>query len=353
MTNLSKNKQPVLQPLEWLGGRVRIIDQTALPGKEIYLELDDYRELAAAIKTLKIRGAPAIGVAGAYAVVLGALKIKAASREAFIKELNNIIEYIAATRPTARNLFFALERMKKAAGKAKNTTDIKKALTDKAERIRREEAAATERLSKYGAALIKDGWTVLTHCNAGPLATCGYGTALGVIMAARQQGKQIKVLADETRPLLQGARLTAWELQKAGVPVKLITDSMAGHFMQAGKIDCVITGADRITANGDTANKIGTYTLAVLAKEHKIPFYIAAPVSTIDASLKTGREIPIEERQPEEVTHLNGIRIAPEGVSALNPAFDVTPHRYITAIITEKGIIRPPYTKGIKNIIKR
>jgi methylthioribose-1-phosphate isomerase len=206
-------------------------------------------------------------------------------------------------------------------------------------------------LSKYGAELIKDGWTVLTHCNAGPLATCGCGTALGVIIEAREQGKAISVLADETRPLLQGARLTAWELQKAGVPVKLITDSMAGHFMKAGKINCVITGADRITANGDTANKIGTYTLAVLAKENKIPFYIAAPVSTIDVSLKTGDEIPIEERNPEEVTHLNGIRIAPEGVGALNPAFDVTPHRYITAIITDKGIIKPPYTKSIAGII--
>jgi methylthioribose-1-phosphate isomerase len=338
------------QPIVWLGDRVRIIDQTQLPGKEVYLEIDDYRVLAAAIKELKIRGAPAIGVAGAYAAVLGALKIKAKSREAFLKELTIIIDYVWATRPTARNLFFALEHMKKAAAGGKDPADILSRLTKEAGAIQQYEADATERLSRHGAELITDGWTVLTHCNAGPLATCGCGTALGVIMAAREQGKDISVLADETRPLLQGARLTAWELQKARVPVKLITDSMAGHFMKAGKINCVITGADRITANGDTANKIGTYTLAVLAKENKIPFYIAAPVSTIDASLKTGEEIPIEERNPEEVTHLNGVRIAPEGVGALNPAFDVTPHRYITAIITDKGVIKPPYTKSIASI---
>jgi methylthioribose-1-phosphate isomerase len=338
------------QPIVWLEDRVRIIDQTQLPGKEIYLEIDDYRVLAAAIKELKIRGAPAIGVAGAYAVVLGALKIKAGSRETFLKEVTGIIEYVWATRPTARNLFFALERMKTAAIGGKDPADIKKKLINEAKKIQQYEAEATERLSKYGAELIKAGWTVLTHCNAGPLATCGRGTALGVIMAAKEQGKQINVLADETRPLLQGARLTAWELQKAGVPVKLITDSMAGHFMKAGIINCVITGADRITANGDTANKIGTYTLAVLAEENKIPFYIAAPVSTIDVSLKTGEEIPIEERNPEEVTHLNGARIAPEGVGALNPAFDVTPHRYITAIITDKGVIRPPFSKGLREL---
>lgn len=339
------------QPITWLGDRVRIIDQTKLPWQEAYLDTDDYHTLASAIKELKVRGAPAIGVAGAYAVVLGALKTKATGRDAFIKDLNGIIDFIASTRPTARNLFFALERMRKAAEKGKTAADIKKALTNEAEKIHKEEADATGRISRYGAELIKDNWTVLTHCNTGPLATCGCGTAIGVITAAHEQGAHIKVLADETRPLLQGARLTAWELKKAGIPVKLITDSMAGHFMKAGKINCVITGADRITANGDTANKIGTYTLAVLAKENKIPFYIAAPVSTIDASLKTGDKIPIEERNPEEVTHLQGIRIAPVGVSALNPAFDVTPHKYITAIITDKGVIRPPYIKAIKSIV--
>jgi methylthioribose-1-phosphate isomerase len=336
------------QPIEWLGNRVRIIDQTQLPGKEVYLEIDDYRKMAAAIKELKIRGAPAIGVAGAYGVVLSAIQIRPPTVATGFKQ-----EVLAATRPTARNLFFALERMKKVLDQDKTIDSLKKALINEAEKIHREEAESTQLISEYGAELIKDGWTVLTHCNTGPLATCGSGTALGVILAAQKQGKKINVLADETRPLLQGARLTAWELQKANVPVKIITDSMAGHFMKAGKINMVITGADRIAANGDTANKIGTYTAAVLAKENSIPFYIAAPVSTIDSSLKTGEEIPIEERKPEEVTHLQGAPVAPAGVSALNPAFDVTPHRYITAIITDKGVIRPPYTESIKNILNR
>ncbi len=338
------------QPIAWRGDRVIILDQTRLPREEVYLELDDYRDVVAAIKELKIRGAPAIGLAGAYAVALGALQIKATARGEFLEKLQGVIDAIAATRPTARNLFFALERMKKASKTGKNAADIKKALVDEAVKIHNEEADATRHLSLFGAELLKDNWTVLTHCNTGPLATSGSGTALGAIIAAHKQGKKIKVLATETRPLLQGARLTAWELKKAGVPVTLITDSMAGSFMRREKVNCVITGADRIAANGDTANKIGTYTLAVLAKENKIPFYIAAPTSTIDRSLKTGDAIPIEERKPEEVTHIQGVAIAPEGVSAVNPAFDVTPHKYITAIITEKGIIRAPYGKGIKGI---
>jgi methylthioribose-1-phosphate isomerase len=344
---------PDSAPITWFDGTLRILDQTKLPGKEEYIKLDDYRDLADAIKQLKVRGAPAIGVAGAYGVALGAQKITAKTRESFLIELFRIIDEIAATRPTARNLFYALERMKHAAESGKNSGDIQKRLLAEAKSIHQYEIDATERISRYGAERIQDGWTILTHCNAGPLATGGAGTALGVIIAAHRQGKKISVLADETRPLLQGARLTAWELKKAKVPVKLITDSMAGHFMKAGKVDCVITGADRITANGDTANKIGTYTLAVLAKENHIPFYIAAPVSTIDITLKTGGEIPIEERKPEEVTHLNGVRIAPEGVSALNPAFDVTPHRYIKAIITDKGVIEPPYLKNIKARLKK
>lgn len=338
------------QPIEWLGDKVRILDQTRLPQKEIYLELKNYRDVASAIKELKVRGAPAIGIAGAYAVALGALKIKAATSSEFLKELKNIINAIASTRPTARNLFFALERMEKAAEAGKDSPDIKKALAAEAMKIHQEEAEATRRLSKFGAELIKDGWTVLTHCNTGPLATSGYGTAIGVIIAAQKQGKRLKVFVDETRPLLQGARLTAWELKKAGVPATLITDSMAGYFMKGGKVNCVITGADRIAANGDTANKIGTYTLAVLAKENNIPFYIAAPVSTIDISIKIGEQIIIEERNAEEVTHFQGKRIAPEGVSAANPAFDVTPHKYITAIITDKGIIKEPYLEGIKKL---
>jgi methylthioribose-1-phosphate isomerase len=341
------------QPIEWLGDRLRIIDQTRLPHEEVYLELDDYQDIAAAIRELKIRGAPAIGIAGAYAVALGALKIDDSSRTAFLEKLNKIIKFIAVTRPTARNLFSALERLKKVASARKTSTLIKKALVDEAIKIHQEETEATGRISKYGADLIQDGWTILTHCNTGPLATSGCGTALGIIITAYKQGKRLQVLATETRPLLQGSRLTTWELMKAGVPVTLITDSAAGYFLKLGKCDGVIVGADRITANGDAANKIGTYTLAVLAKEHNVPFYVAAPVSTIDTSLMTGDEIPIEERRPEEVTQIQGIAIAPEGVAAANPAFDVTPHRYITAIITDKGIVQKPYTSGIKTLLRR
>jgi methylthioribose-1-phosphate isomerase len=339
-----------MKAIEWLGDRVRILDQARLPQKEAYLELRRYQDVASAIAELKIRGAPAIGVAGAYGLALGALKIKARSRDDFLKKLRAVSQAIAATRPTARNLFRALERMQRAGDSAKDIEQIKKALINEAIKIHSEEAAATRKLSQLGAELIKDGSSILTHCNAGPLATTGYGTALGVIIKAREQGKRIKVFATETRPLLQGARITAWELKKAKVPFTLITDSMAGYFMGRGEIDGVIVGADRIAANGDTANKIGTYTLAVLAKEHNIPFYVAAPTTTIDMTLASGAEIPIEERSPEEVTHIQGVATAPAGVKARNPAFDVTPHRYITAIITESGIIREPYGKGFRNL---
>jgi len=340
-----------MKAIEWLGDRVRILDQTKLPGKELYLELSRPQDIAPAIVELKIRGAPAIGVAGGYAVALGALQIKASSKAEFIKDLRNIIRAIASTRPTARNLFHALERMQRTAEAVKDVEQIKKALVAEAVAIHNEEAGATLKLSKLGAELIKDGFTVLTHCNTGALATAGYGTALGVIIQAHQQGKKLKVLVTETRPLLQGARLTAWELKQANIPFTLITDSMAGYFMSKGEVDCVIVGADRIALNGDTANKIGTYTLAVLARENKIPFYVAAPLTTVDPALASGDEIPIELRSPDEVTHIQGVAIAPEGVEALNPAFDVTPHPYITAIITEGGIIRAPFEEGIKNII--
>ena len=338
------------QPIEWLGNRLRLLDQTRLPREEAYLELDDYREIASAITELKIRGAPAIGIAGAYATALGALKIDSVTSDDFLGKLQGIISTIASTRPTARNLFRALERMQQAAT-GNSVEQIKAALVDEAIRIHAEEADATEQLSQRGAELIKDGSSILTHCNTGPLATGGYGTALGVIFRAKEQGKKVTVFATETRPLLQGARLTTWELQQAGVPVTLITDSMAGYFMRRGEVDCVIVGADRIAANGDTANKIGTYTLAVLAKENNIPFYIAAPTTTIDPCLASGDEIPIEQRNPEEVTRIQGVNIAPEGVTAANPAFDVTPHRLITAIITERGIIRGDYGVGIKKIM--
>ena len=328
------------QPIEWLGNKVRILDQTRLPKEEVYLETGDYRDIASAIVELKIRGAPDIGVAAAYAIALGALEIEAESRDEFLEKLRIVIQTIAATRPTARNLFRATDRMQQAAEAGKDVEPTKAALVSEAVEIHSEETEATKKLSQLGAELIKDGFTILTHCNTGALATTGYGTALGVIKRAWEQGKNIRVFATETRPLLQGARLTAWELKKANIPFTLITDSMAGYFMSRGKVDCAIVGADRIAANGDTANKIGTYTLAVLAKEHGIPFYVAAPTTTIDLSVASGDEIPIEQRSPEEVTHVQGVSIAPDGIEAANPAFDVTPYRYITAIITERGIIR-------------
>ena len=344
------------QPVEWLSDRLRLLDQTELPGKEVYLDITDYREMASAIQELKVRGAPAIGVAGGYGVALGTLKIEAASGDEFLQKLQGVIDALKNARPTARNLPRAVERMERVANESvaagESVDRIKETLIEEAKKIHNEEVEATEKISRLGAELIESGFTVLTHCNTGPLATTGYGTALGVIIYAHEQGKEVRVLADETRPLLQGARLTTWELQKDGIPVTLITDSMAGYFMSRGKVDCVIVGADRIAANGDTANKIGTYTLAVLAKEHNIPFYVAAPTTTIDPSLATGEEIPIEERRPDEVTGFRGVRTAPEGCEAANPAFDVTPHRYITAIITERGIIRKPFQRGIGEVAR-
>ena len=336
-----------MNPTEWLGDRIRIIDQTRLPLEEVFLELDDYRDVVEAIKCLRIRGAPDIGVAAAYGLVVGAQQIEAGSRDQFLAKLKPVSEALASSRPTAVNLFWALERMDRAAQSGENVAQIRAALLAEAESIDAENDAANRRLSEFGAELIQDGFTILTHCNAGSLATAGYGTALGVIKMAREQGKIVDVYADETRPLLQGARLTTWELIQDRIPVTLITDSMAGHFMKKGVIDCVIVGADRIATNGDVANKIGTYSVAVLAKENGIPFYVAAPVSTIDFSLASGDDIPIEERSPHEVTHVLGVRIAPEGVSAANPAFDVTPHRYVTAIITEAGVNREPYTRSL------
>jgi methylthioribose-1-phosphate isomerase len=337
-----------MKPVEYLSNKLKIIDQTQLPGKLAYLELRHYAEVVSAIKQMQVRGAPAIGVAAAYGIALGAQDIKAESKPKFLSQLEKILKSFAAARPTAVNLFRAIDRMKKAAQTAGDVPEIKQALIDEARSIHAEEEAATRRLSQLGAELIKDGFAILTHCNAGALATAGYGTALGVIKAAREQGKKIEVIATETRPLLQGACLTAWELMQEKIPVTLITDSMAGYFLSHGKVNCVIVGADRIAANGDTANKIGTYTLAVLAKENGVPFYVAAPTSTIDLSLKSGAEIPIEERNPEEVTVIKGVRLAPKGVAAANPAFDITPHKYITAIITEKDIINRPYLRGFK-----
>jgi methylthioribose-1-phosphate isomerase len=335
-----------MKVIEWLDDRLRIVDQTRLPREEIYLELGDHHQVADAIKKMQIRGAPAIGVAAAYGVALGGLKLEAESPGQFRQALEEIVRDITATRPTAINLSAAAGRMTLAAT-GRDVAAVKQSLIDEAIKIHRESYQVDHSLSQRGAALIEEGTTVLTHCNTGPLATAGYGTALGVIIRAHGQGKKINVLATETRPLCQGARLTTWELKKAGVPFRLITDSMAGHFISKGQVNAVITGADRIAANGDTANKIGTYSLAVLAKENGVPFYVAAPSVTIDSDTATGADIPIEERSPEEITHLAGVEIAPKGTETLNPAFDVTPHRYITAIITEKGIIREPFEEGI------
>ncbi len=339
--------------IEWLDDRLRILDQTKLPQEQGFVDLANYHDVVLAIKEMRVRGAPAIGVAAAYGIALGAQSIKSECKAEFFSQLDQILQAFSTSRPTAVNLFRAVDRMKKIAAKGDYIPEIKETLVNEASRIHQEEIEATQRLSQIGAELIKDGFTILTHCNAGPLATAGYGTALGVIKAAKEQGKQVSVIVTETRPLLQGARLTTWELKQENIPVTLITDSMAGYFMNQSKVGCVIVGADRIAANGDVANKIGTYTLAVLAKENYIPLYIAATISTIDLSLPSGDVIPIEERNSQEVTHIQGVPIAPEGVKAANPAFDVTPHNYITSIITERGIIKEPYRKNLAKIVKR
>ena len=342
-----------MKAIEWVASKVRVIDQTKLPNEEVYLEFSDYREVAAAIKEMRIRGAPAIGVAAAYGMALGAQGIKTKSISEFLAELRYVSDTLASTRPTAVNLFWALERMNRVAAEGKDTSQIKTSLIAEARNIDTEGEQANRRIGYNGAQLIKDGFSVLTHCNAGALATEGYGTALGVIRAAREQGKSVCVYADETRPLLQGARLTAWELMQDDIPVTIITDNMAGHFLKSGKIDCIVVGADRIAANGDVANKIGTYSLAVLAMENAVPFYVAAPTSTIDLSISSGDEIPIEERSPDEVTQIQGFYIAPKGAQALNPAFDVTPHSYISAIITDKGVVHEPYEIRLNEVIEK
>jgi methylthioribose-1-phosphate isomerase len=348
----------VFKTIEWTDEGVRMIDQTRLPAEEIYRTYSDYRDVAEAIRSLVIRGAPAIGVAAAMGVALG-IKHSAAKEAAELRaDFDRIAETISQTRPTAVNLFWAIKRMRAvfenalsspAAG-ATGFDAARKTLEAEAQRILAEDIAINEAMGRHGADLMPDAGTILTHCNAGALATGGYGTALGVIRAAVGAGKKLEVLADETRPFLQGARLTAWELAKDHIPVTIITDNMAGHFMKQGEIRAVIVGADRIAANGDTANKIGTYSVAVLAHENHIPFYVAAPLSTIDMSLASGEMIPIEERSAAEVIRLAGVAIAPAGVEARHPAFDVTPHRYITAIITEKGVAREPFIDSLRGL---
>lgn len=342
-----------MEPIEWTDGRIRIIDQSRLPRELVFLDLTCFEEVAEAISVLRLRGAPLIGIAGAYGLALCARGIQAGSRPRFLSELGRIAGALASTRPTAVNLRWALDRVLAAARSGRSIAGIKAALIREARAIHEEERKATLRLSLLGAAIIRDGFTILTHCNAGTLATGGYGTALGVIRAARAQGKTVEVVATETRPLLQGARLTAWELMQDGIPVTLITDSMAGHFLSRGRIDCAVVGADRIAANGDTANKIGTYALAVLSRESGVPFYVAAPLSTIDRSVKSGEGIPIEERPAEEVTCIQGLPVAAPGVRVANPAFDITPHRYVSAIITERGVVTAPYRAGIAALFAR
>jgi len=346
----------MFKTIEWTKEGVRMIDQTRLPGEEIYRTYPDYREVAEAIRSMVIRGAPAIGVAAAMGIALGVKNSGAKNPSELRAEFEVIAETLAKTRPTAVNLFWAIDRMRAVFNKSLSCQHtnaqvlemVRVGLEEEAKRILAEDIAINEAMGRHGADLMPDSGTVLTHCNAGALATGGYGTALGVIRAAIGAGKKLRVFADETRPFLQGARLTAWELAKDQIPVTIITDNMAGHFMKQGEIRAAIVGADRIASNGDTANKIGTYSVAVLAHENGIPFYVAAPLSTIDMSLASGEQIPIEERSSAEVTHLAGVAIAPTEVLARHPAFDVTPQRYITAIITERGVARAPYTESLR-----
>ncbi|HEX8748753.1 MAG TPA: S-methyl-5-thioribose-1-phosphate isomerase [Pyrinomonadaceae bacterium] len=347
----------MIKTVEWTDEGVRMLDQRLLPTEETYLTLRSYEEVAEAIKKMAVRGAPAIGVSAAMGLALGAKQSVGTSIADLEFDFNYMCDVMGATRPTAVNLFWAIERMRSRLRRAKAETDdveeAKRQLVDEAQRIFDEDIEANRSLGRFGGELITDGTTILTHCNAGALATAGdYGTALGVVRGARDAGKRVAVIADETRPFLQGARLTAWELSKDDIPVTLITDNMAGHVMKQGKVDVVVVGADRIAGNGDTANKIGTYMFAVLARQHDIPFYVAAPISTIDMAITSGEQIPIEERDAREVTHVGSQQLAPEGVEVHNPAFDVTPHELITAIITDKGVARPPYVESLRRLVE-
>jgi methylthioribose-1-phosphate isomerase len=339
----------MIKTLEWTDAGVRLIDQTKLPTEETYVTCTSYEEVANAIRTMIVRGAPAIGVTAAMGVALGIRDSQARDHAGLRRDLDRICEVLAATRPTAVNLFWGIRRMRDRFDQLQTQplARIQQELVTEAQRMLVEDIAANQAMGRHGAVLLPSSGGVLTHCNAGALATCGYGTALGVIRAAVDSGKKLHVYADETRPFLQGSRLTAWELMKDRIPTTLISDNMAGAMMQQGKIDAVIVGADRIAANGDVANKIGTYTVAVLAKAHGIPFYVAAPFSTVDMATPDGRGIPIEQRSAREVTHLAGKQIAPDGVAVENPAFDVTPNAYVTAIITERGVARQPYVESL------
>ena len=340
--------------IEWSNGKIRMIDQTRLPGELVHLEIDDLDVLAEAIKSLRIRGAPAIGIAAAFGMVIGTQNFEGDDPSVFLDKVNETAEFLNATRPTAVNLSWATGRLRKVAETARgnSVSETKALLLQEAKIIWEDDRAICRRLGKHGAELLQDGFNVLTHCNTGALATADYGTALGVVYAANESGKKVHVYADETRPLLQGARLNTWELMNEGIDVTLITDNTAAFVMQQKKIDCAIVGADRIAANGDTANKIGTYSVAVLAEKHGVPFYVAAPYSTIDFKIKNGQGIPIEERAAEEVTDGFGRRTAPPNTKVYNPAFDITPNELISAIITEQGVIRAPYEINLKKHAK-
>jgi methylthioribose-1-phosphate isomerase len=337
-----------VKTIEWKNDRVVMLDQRLLPHKEVYRVYRDYQRVAEAIRSMVIRGAPAIGVAAAMGVAVGMLKAPA---KTFDREFERVISALAKTRPTAVNLFWALERMRNVytENRGRGVEAVQRALREEAQKIFQEDIAANKQLGKFGAVLLRNAKRIMTHCNAGALATAGYGTALGVLRALKESGKQFEVLVNETRPFLQGARLTAWELKKEKIPATLITDNMAGYMMQKGKVDAVLVGCDRVAANGDVANKIGTYTLAVLAQRHGICFYVAGPTSSIDINCRSGDDIPIEQRDPKEVSHIFGKPVAPKGISICNPAFDVTAQELITAIITEKGVIHPPYLQNIRN----
>ena len=342
----------MIQTLEWTNHGVLFIDQTKLPTEETYVNCTTYQEVADVIRNMVVRGAPAIGVAAAMGIALGVKNSKAETASDLKRDFDQICDVIGKTRPTAVNLFWAIKRMQQKFEtlRVRPIPQIKQTLIEEAQRMHAEDIAINQAMGKHGAALMPASGGVLTHCNAGALATAGYGTALGVIRAAIEQGKKIHVFADETRPFLQGSRLTAWELMKDGIPTTVISDNMSGAMMRQGKIGAVIVGADRIAANGDVANKIGTYTVAVLAKEHGIPFYVAAPISTVDLETPDGSKIPIEQRNPSEVTHFAGKLVTPEGVGIENPAFDVTPAKYVTAIVTERGIARAPYEQSLKEL---
>ncbi len=337
----------MVETIQWTNDGVVMIDQTRLPREESFITCTTYEQVAEAIRSMVIRGAPAIGVAAAMGVALGVAHANGSDVDA---QFDKICDTLARTRPTAVNLFWAIDRMKRVFGESRGLPlpQLRQRLIAEAQQIRLEDIAINQAIGRHGAALVPDGKTVLTHCNAGALATAGYGTALGVIRAAVAAGKKIDVFADETRPFLQGSRLTVWELQQDGIAATLITDNMAGHFLKSGRIGCVVVGADRIAANGDVANKIGTYSLAVLARENSIPFFVAAPISTLDLTLASGDDIPIEQRSAAEVTHVFGVPVAPEGTPVQNPAFDVTPNRYVSAIITERGVARAPYVESLR-----